>query len=527
MRFFNTAGPIKPEDHYCLNPSERINLEEILFLIEQKKYFILHAPRQTGKTSSLLALMAYLNKQDTYKCLYINIEGAQAARENVQQGMNAIIQELASRAKIYLHDDFLEKNKPNLLNESSYISALNQALTMWCDTLSKPLVLLIDEIDALIGDTLISVLRQIRSGYDKRPDHFPQSVILCGVRDIRDYRIHSDKEKTIITGGSAFNIKAKSLRLGNFIQSEVEYLLNEHTKETGQKFDTNATNLIWNYTQGQPWLVNALAYEVCFECKESRNRKQVITEDKVIQAKENLILRRETHLDQLADKLIEDRVRNVIEPMMQGIYIDKINPDDIQYVMDLGLIHKENSELKISNPIYQEVIPRELTTITQYNLASKIKPTWYIASDGKLDMPKLLEAFQDFFREHSEHWVERFQYKEAGPHLLLQAFLQRVINSGGRIEREYGLGRGRTDLLIIWNYSQRVQKEVIELKILYSNLEKTISEGLKQIDKYLDRCAQKQGHLVIFDRRESITWDEKIFCQQKMVNNKTITVWGM
>ena len=94
MRFFNTAGPINPEDHYCLDPSERINLEEILFLIEQKKYFILHAPRQTGKTSSLLALMAYLNKQDKFKCLYINIEGAQAARENVQQGMNAIIQEL-------------------------------------------------------------------------------------------------------------------------------------------------------------------------------------------------------------------------------------------------------------------------------------------------------------------------------------------------------------------------------------------------------------------------------------------------
>ncbi|ETR66395.1 MAG: hypothetical protein OMM_05674 [Candidatus Magnetoglobus multicellularis str. Araruama] len=317
------------------------------------------------------------------------------------------------------------------------------------------------------------------------------------------------------------------MRLGNFIQTEVDHLLEEHTQETGQKFDTRAKDLIWNYTQGQPWLVNALAYETCFKTKEARDRKQVITEDKVIQAKENLILRRETHLDQLADKLIENRVRNVIEPMMQGIYIDKINPDDIQYVMDLGLIHKENSELKISNPIYQEVIPRELTTITQYNLASKIKPTWYIANDGKLDMPKLLEAFQEFFREHSEHWVERFQYKEAGPHLLLQAFLQRVINSGGRIEREYGLGRGRTDLMVIWHYPQGIQKEVIELKILYSNLDKTISKGLEQIDEYLDRCAQKQGHLVIFDRRVSITWDEKIFCQQKMVNNKTITVWGM
>jgi hypothetical protein len=344
------------------------------------------------------------------------------------------------------------------------------------------------------------------------------------VRDIRDYRIHSDKEKTIITGGSAFNIKAKSLRLGNFIQSEVERLLEQHTKETGQQFDTNAKNLIWNYTQGQPWLVNALAYEVCFECKESRNRKQVITEDNIIQAKENLILRRETHLDQLADKLREERVQRVIEPIIYGEKEPKnILDDDILYVRDLGIISLNS--LDISNPIYAEIIPRQLTFSTQNTIHHRSE--WYVTDSGALDMTKLLAAFQDFFREHSEHWVERFQYKEAGPHLLLQAFLQRVINSGGRIEREYGLGRGRTDLLIIWNYSQGVQKEVIELKILYSNLEKTISEGLKQIDKYLDRCAQKQGHLVIFDRRVSMSWDEKIFRRQELVNNKGITVWGM
>jgi len=129
------------------------------------------------------------------------------------------------------------------------------------------LVLFIDEVDSLVGDTLISLLRQLRSGYDRRPSSFPQSIILCGLRDILDYRIHSDNEKTIITGGSAFNIKAESLRLGNFIQTEVDRLLEAHTKETGQKFDTRAKELIWNYTQGQPWLVNALAYETCFKMK--------------------------------------------------------------------------------------------------------------------------------------------------------------------------------------------------------------------------------------------------------------------
>ena len=93
-------------------------------------------------------------------------------------------------------------------------------------------MLLIDEIDALVGDTLLSVLRQLRSGYDQRPAAFPHSIILCGVRDVRDYRIHSTAENRLVLGGSAFNIKAKSLRLGNFSEQEVRALLGQHTAAT-------------------------------------------------------------------------------------------------------------------------------------------------------------------------------------------------------------------------------------------------------------------------------------------------------
>ncbi|MBF0211772.1 MAG: AAA-like domain-containing protein [Desulfamplus sp.] len=542
MRYFNTAGPIKPKDHYCFNPLERINLEEVLSLIEQKKYFVLHAPRQTGKTSCLLALMEYLNNQTDFKCLYINVEAAQGAREDVKRGVKAILNELGSRSKFYLKDSYPDKIWTETLEKSGEDGALNELLSRWTEESEKPIVLFIDEIDSLVGDTLISVLRQIRAGYDKRPENFPQSIILCGVRDVRDYRIHSDRDKAIITGGSAFNIKAESIRLGDFTEPEVYTLLEEHTKETGQPFDDKAKKLIWEYTQGQPWLVNALAYQACFETKAKRDKileKMPITEEMVIDAKEALILRRETHLDQLADKLREERVRKIIAPMIEGIFIENINPDDLQYVIDLGLVKKDHSEIKISNPIYREVIPRELTTITQYNLGSAVQAAWYIAKDGSLDVSKLLKGFQEFFRENSESWVERFDYKEAGPQLLMQAFLQRVINSGGRIEREYGLGRGRTDLMVIWNYEKKgeeqikqdttksVQKEIIELKILHKSLEKTISEGLEQTHKYMDRCGQNQGHLVIFDREKSKTWDEKIFCKTESYKDKKITIWGM
>ncbi len=145
-----------------------------------------------------------------------------------------------------------------------------------------------------------------------------------------------------------------------------------------------------------------------------------------------------------------------------------IPPDDISYVRDLGLITTEG-QLAIANPIYREVVPRELTYGTQLTISQE--PAWYIRPDGSLDLPKLLAAFQQFFREHSESWLERFDYREAGPQLLMQAFLQRILNGGGRVDREYGLGRRRTDLLIVWPYLGGVQRAVIELKLLYSGLD--------------------------------------------------------
>lgn len=527
MRFFNTAGPVRRTEHYCIPPLERFDLDDVMLLIEQKKYFVLHAPRQVGKTSYLLALMEYLNATGIYHCLYVNVETAQAAREDVQAGMRAILSEIAARARDFLNDPFPSQIWEEVLNKAGGFAALNELLTLWARASDKPLILLVDEIDSLVGDTLIAVLRQLRAGYDKRPDTFPQSVVLCGVRDVRDYRIHASQEKSPITGGSAFNIKSKSLRMDNFDLQEITTLYMQHTIETGQPFTPEAIALAWTLTEGQPWLVNALGYEVCFEMKKGRDRAQPITAELIMTAKENLILRRETHLDQLADKLREPRVRNVIEPILAGEgEPERLVLDDVQYVEDLGLI-TTRGQLRIANKIYQEVIPRTLTYTTQLTIAQE--SAWYTAPDGRLDLAKLLTAFQQFFREHSEHWVERFEYKEAGPQLLLQAFLQRIINGGGRIEREYGLGRRRTDLLLFWPYQEgkATQKIVIETKLRASDLERTIQQGIEQTWSYMDTCGAAEGHLVIFDRATTRAWAEKIFNRQENFQGSVIEVWGM
>ena len=159
----------------------------------------------------------------------------------------------------------------------------------------------------------------------------------------------------------------------------------------------------------------------------------------------------------------------------------------------------------------------------------EVEAAWYVDAGGGLDVDRLLEAFQRFFREHSEHWTQRFdRYREAGPQLLLQAYLQKVVNGGGRIEREYALGRGRVDLLIVWPHGGRVRRFVVECKVRRDGLERTIREGVDQTRGYMDRCGAESGHLIVFDRSPSRPWEEKIFRREESARSDApVTVWGM
>ena len=530
---FNTAGPSKPELHYVLDPLARIDLEEILGLIEAQRYFVLHAPRQTGKTTALLALMEHLNRQGRYRALYANIETAQAARGQVERGVAAACNAIALAAATYLNNRSLDAWLQGEGRHTPAESLLTRLLAHWSAAdLAHPAVLLLDEVDALVGDTLISLLRQIRAGYAQRPMAFPQTVVLCGVRDVRDYRIHSG-DGEIITGGSAFNIKAASIRLGNFSEEETRALWLQHTEATGQRFDEAIWAELWEDTRGQPWLVNALGHECTWQDKELRkNRALPVTLERYKAARERLIQSRATHLDQLTDKLREPRVHAVISRILAGENPhDTLPTEDVEYVADLGLI-ETRPQLRIANRIYREVIPRELTWTRQITITHE--QAWYVRpSDRRLDMDKLLAAFQQFFRENADAWIERFQYREAGPQLLLQAFLQRIVNGGGRISREYGLGRRRTDLFLEWPLDEAqgflgpVQRVVLELKILHRSLEATIEEGLTQTAAYADQCGAEDAHLIVFDRRPGRSWEEKIFHRTETIGGRTIGVWGM
>ncbi len=531
-RFFNTAGPIQKDIHYFIDPLKRFDLDEVLMLIGQRKYFVMHAPRQTGKTTCLLSLRDFLNAQGEYQSIYVNVESGQAARNDVGAVIKGICQRICDESNILFDDDIAQKTKDEVKDMEPGVM-LTGFLSRLSTRLHKPLVLLIDEIDSLVGDSLVSVLRQIRSGYPNRPKHFPLSIVLCGVRDVRDYRIVLSNQD-IVTGGSAFNIKSESLRLGNMTKEEIHELYMQHTQDTGQEFDEACFPMIWEATEGQPWLVNALGYEVTMKMKENRNRNVRIIPEMIYRAQERIIYRRDTHIDILIDKLKEPRVKHVIEPILANSEkpVDGLIPsDDIQYVVDLGLIKREiGNNVRIANGIYREILPRELTWSTQETLP--IKPLWYQREDGSINMEKLLLDFQQFFRQNSDSWIGKFDYAEAGPQLLLQAYLQRIVNGGGYIEREYGLGRKRTDLLIrkplTDGYGGPVQRIVLELKILHTSFEQTINDGLRQTAEYMDICGSvEEGHLIIFDRSKTKTWDERIWHRKYKYDSREIIVWSM
>ena len=528
MRDFNTAGPVRPEDHYCVPSLDRTNLGDVLSLVRGKRYFVLHAPRQTGKTTALLELRGLLNGGEAgeYRCAYINVEPAQTAREDVGRAMGAIASQIAREARYTLNDRATAEAAEALDTTRRPDDALGTLLETWARAARAPLVVLIDEIDSLVGDTLVSVLRQVRAGYVRRPEGFPQSVVLCGVRDVRDYRIRASSEKEVITGGSAFNIKARSLRLGDFTRAEVEALLGQHTTATGQDFAPRAVEAVWTQTRGQPWLVNALAQEMCFSAGALRERAGAIAEREVFEACEAMILRRETHLDQLTDKLREPRVRRVIEPLLsgeEGAYSDL----DFEYVRDLGLV-APGAPLRIANPIYGEVLPRVLTWVLEHDVPEP-PPAWYVDKAGNLDLDKLLAAFQDFFRQNSEHWIERARYTEAGPQLVLQAFLHRVVNGRGRIEREYALGSRRVDLLVIWPGPDGSEgRFVVECKLVRDGRShaRTVEKGLEQTAAYMDTSRASAGHLVVFDMREGRSWAERVYRERRDWKGTPVTVWG-
>lgn len=511
-RWFNTAGPCKPDIHYMLPPLTR--LPQLQRIIDQQGYFVLHAPRQTGKTTAMLSLAQALTDSKRYAAVMVSVEVGSVFPKNIDASELAILETWREDAQFYLASELHPPDWP----AAPPGGRIGSALGAWAQQSPRPLVLFIDEIDSLQDNTLLSVLRQLRSGYPKRPSRFPHALALVGLRDVRDYKIASGGSSRLTTS-SPFNIKVKSLTLRNFTADEVIALYQQHTDDTGQKFTPESVAAAFELTQGQPWLVNALAKEVVEEIV--TDVAISIETQHVYEAKERLIKRQDTHLDSLAERLKETRVRTVIEPMLSGQTLGMVSEDDRQFLIDLGLLRRDEAgKLVIANPIYREVLPRVLSKGIQDGIPT-IQPSW-LKANGQLDPDRLLEAFVTFWRQHGQPLLQGAPYTEIAPHLVMMAFLHRVVNGDGSLEREYAIGSGRMDLCLRY----RKVTVAMELKVWAPNRPDPLLMGLEQLDRYLSGLGLEQGWLVIFDRRENLVpiAERTTTEQAKTPKGKAVTV---
>ena len=517
-RWFNIAGPCLAADHYMLPASER--LPDVWSLIRKKQYFLVHAPRQCGKTTAFRALMHEINAKGEMAAMYCSVEAVQTWTDP-DKAMPQIAAQLWTDL-----DQYVRVFGPTAKEELSQAvktfpstSVVKDTLKWLSERVKKPFVVFFDEVDCLERDVLIAFLRQLRSGRIgcTDPYTFPVSMALIGLRNIRDYKMFVRPEGQSTGEASPFNVITEAMTISLFTEEEMRALYRQHTDETGQVFEEAALAKAWDYSRGQPYLVNALA-RWCVEKIHKEDFSKPVTGADMDEAKEALIRERGTHLDSLMEKAYDPRIKPIVEKMMVGELIDRdVQKENITYAIELGLLVDDHGTITPANPIYTETIGRYLTRGTQDFILSETKENVWV-KDGKLDMPALMAAFQEFWRENAtpESFVSQ-NFHEAYPHFVLQAFLQRVVNGGGQIIREMAIGRGRLDLGVVFGN----EKYAVEVKTaaLYA---KSPEKAHEQMLKYMDGLGVSEGWLVVADADVTKPWDGKISTTDRTFGTKTV-----
>ena len=351
---FNIAGPCFPDEHYMLPALER--LPGIMRIVEQRSYFVLHAARQSGKTTALKALVRAIDAKGEMNALYFTVETVQRFTDP-RDGIPKIVESM--RNAVLRHPIF----KDLVRDPDSPIPALlppppgldvKALLSLMSEKSEKPLAVFFDEVDCLSDDTLVTFLRQLRDGYITRDTSpFPSSIALVGMRDIRDYKARIRPDGQTLGDASPFNIIKRDLTMPNFGRDDVARLYAQHTEATGQVFCDGVVDRVYEYTRGQPWLVNALAEE-CVEVIHAYRYDEPITFDDIATAKETIIRKNPVHLDYLFYIAQHPSVRPLLDAVLSGSIADTQREErQFRLLLLLGLLCECDGRFEFANPIYK------------------------------------------------------------------------------------------------------------------------------------------------------------------------------
>ncbi|GHT36832.1 hypothetical protein FACS189435_0600 [Bacteroidia bacterium] len=402
-----------------LPPEDRLVGAQLHRYIRDKLYWVLHAPRQTGKTTFLKSWTNKINSEGEAVACYVSLEACQGVEDRTRA-----ILTMCDAIRGYAADSQLPV--PAIDDTVGPFFKLNDILGNWARLIApKPLVVLFDEVDVVQGEPLISFLRQLRGGFASREvGVFPISIALVGMRDLKDY-ITAAKGGMEPNPGSPFNIKADSATLSSFSKGDIAKLFAQRTEETGQLITPEALDYAYEQSQGHPWIVNSFFMRATMRVLDE-DSAETVTIEHLRQARQQMLEARETHLDALSIRLRDPRVKNVIQSIITGDSnptLGRMNPD-VELSIDLGLVCWDKEiGFKIANPLYEELLTRYLNSGYHDSMPPPSSWKWQ-KPGGSLDMDSLLKEFQRFWRRHADIWEQKADYTEAFPHLLLMAFLQ-------------------------------------------------------------------------------------------------------
>jgi hypothetical protein len=496
-------------------------------MVEGEYYFTIHAPRQSGKTTFLDALTEKINSDGKYYALNCSLL-ALSDIVNEDLAINTIISKLnffmqSSQALSISNNAFLYDNLPGINDSRIKLSIF---LNKLCEKLDKDLVVFFDEVDCLSGPGLISFLSQIRDSYQIRftpGNKFPRSLALVGLMDIKDIQV-ADAEPNGAPP-CPFNIKLDSLTLPNYTREQIGILYGQHTEAAGQTFEDRAIEKAWLWSAGQPWLVNALA-KIAVENLLKNDFSKSVTVEIIDLAAKAIIAGEFDHSDFLIKRLAEPNVRRTMEAVIVGApYFDEttISDDDIQYVLNLGLLKLENGIYKPASPIYGEIIFRKLAKGPERRIPN-YEDQWI--KGRKLDMRSLLRAFQKFWRENEETPGEPDRVAEIDPFLACFAFIQKTLNGHlDGINIKYALGQSQVDLflhckMVTYPVSLRSQRPGQK----YADV--AWEKSMEQLQANMDKSRSNIGWLVVFELDKTKSLKEKKYWLTMQYKNSTIHVVG-
>ncbi|MDR1856888.1 MAG: AAA-like domain-containing protein [Desulfovibrio sp.] len=511
---FNIEGPCDPERHYMVPALERLRIARDIAI--RGDYFLIHAPSQSGKSTFSEQIVNEINKTNDFHAIYCSLEPLNEFSD-VNDGLSIIIDIINNEIECshYLSSFGIERQK-----SGSLISGIRLALHNIAKAIDRKLIVFFDDVDCIHDEILITFLSQIRVGFNyRRKLMFPWSIAYIGLSSLHSYKVRLNAKCEDPETASPFNIIAESFRLESFDERQVELLYKQHTDATGQKFTPDAMKCAFYWSNGQPWLVNALAHQVV-ENDLRLDYSKVITAEHFNEAVHAILGRNDPHIGYLFEVLEDPRVERVVDPMLCGEnYVSDSFFDDLTYCLDIGLLSKNASgDICPSNPIYCEAIVWTLSFDIQADLPETIVYKWM--DEENFDISSLLKEFQKFWYVHIKTCKKHYSYKQSVQQLSLLGFIQGVIIDAAELKYELALGSFRVGVCVIY------EGTAYPIEIRQANTT-SMPDALEQLSRYIDRCGAYEGWLVVFDRSKSRSRDEKITWRVEFLpNGKTVNVVG-